>query len=182
LKTEGNFKLSVEATAAAFVSYARWYIGQFEKPSNSGFKDPAFEKEMVAAGWLKGDAWCATFAKMVFRKLFTGELLTIVNRQFNAGAKLSANNAKKSGVFETGTVPEPGAIVYFTHGNGPSGHAGIVESVDFKTNTMYCIEGNTNASGSREGDRVARKARTITRPFSPTGLNVYLYVYPRLKN
>jgi hypothetical protein len=182
MKKEGNFKLSVEATPAALISYAKWYIGRLEKKGNVGFYNLEFEKEMVAAGWRKGDAWCATFAKMVFRKLFSGELLVIVNRLLNPGAKSSADNMRRAGIFETGTVPEPGAIVYFTHGHGPSGHAGIVTSVDFKTNTMYCAEGNTNASGSREGDRVAEKPRTINRPFSANGLNVYLYVYPRLKN
>lgn len=180
MKLEG-FKLSVEATPDAFIAYAKWYIGQMEKPGNSGFKDLGFEKEMVAAGWLKGDPWCATFMKMVFRKLFTGDLLAAVNKQFNASAKQTADRVKAAGVFATGTVPVPGAVVLFLHGRGPSGHAGMVESVDLKSNTMYCIEGNTNASGSREGDRVARKPRTINRGFSADGLNVYLYIYPWLK-
>jgi len=180
MKLEG-FKLGENATAAALIAYARWYIGRLEKKGNAGFVDSVFEKEMAAAGWRKGDAWCATFVKMVFRKLFTGDLLALVNKLLNAGAKASADNMRKAGIFETGTVPEPGALVYWLHGHGPSGHAGIVEKVDFKTNTMYCVEGNTNASGSREGDRVAAKARTITRPFTKEGLNVYLYVYPRLK-
>lgn len=180
MKTEG-FKLSVEATPAAIISYARWYIGRLEKKGNAGFQDPKFEKEMADAGWRKGDAWCATFAKMVWRKAFNGDLLTAINKSLNPGAKASADNMRKAGKLETGTVPEPGAIVIWQHGYGPAGHAGIVEKVDFKTNTMYCIEGNTNASGSREGDRVAAKPRTITRPFTKDGLNVYLYIYPRLK-
>ncbi len=181
MKTEG-FKLSVDATPAAIVAYARWYIGQLEKKGNSGFVDPKFEKELTEAGWRKGDAWCATFAKMVWRKAFDGDLLAVVNKQLNPGAKASADNMKKAGVFATGMVPEVGALVYFTHGSGPSGHAGIVESVDLKNNTMKCIEGNTNASGSREGDRVAAKLRTISRAFTKDGLNVYLFVYPRLKS
>jgi hypothetical protein len=180
MKLEG-FKLSEKATPAALISYAAWYIGQMEKPGNSGFKDPAFEKEMVAAGWLKGDPWCATFAKMVFRKLFTGDLLASVNKNFNASAKQTADRVRGAGVFAVGLVPIPGAVVLFLHGHGPSGHAGIVASVDLAKNTMYCIEGNTNASGSREGDRVARKPRTITRPFTADGLNVYLFIYPWLK-
>jgi hypothetical protein len=180
MKLEG-FKVTEKATPAAYIAYTKYYIGQMEKPSNSGFKDPSFEKEMVAAGWLKGDPWCATFQKMVFRKLFNGDLLAAVNTQFNASAKQTADHVKAAGVFETGNVPEPGAVVMFLHGHGPTGHAGMVETVDIATNTMYCIEGNTNENGSREGDRVARKARTITRGFSADGLNVYLYIYPRLK-
>ena len=180
MKPEG-FKLSVDATPNAIVSYARWYIGQLEKKGNAGFVDPKFEKEMIDAGWRKGDAWCATFGKMVWRKAFKDDLLAVVNRNLNAGAKASADNMRKAGIFETGTVPEVGALVMFLHGHGPSGHEGIVASVDLKNNTMSCVEGNTNASGSREGDRVAEKFRTIKRPFSKDGLNVHLYVYPRLK-
>lgn len=180
MKTEG-FKLSVDATPGAIVSYARWYKGQKEKKGNAGFVDPAFEKEMVGAGFRKGDAWCATFGKMVWRKAFDGELLASVNRNLNPGAKASADNMRKAGIFETGTVPEVGALVMFLHGHGPAGHEGIVSAVDIKKNAMSVVEGNTNASGSREGDQVAEKLRTITRPFSKDGLNVYLYVYPRLK-
>jgi hypothetical protein len=186
MKLEG-FKLSEKATPAALISYAAWYIGQMEKSGNSGFKDPAFEKEMIAAGWQgptkdrPGDPWCATFAKMVFRKGFTGDLLASVNRQFNASAKQTADRVRGAGVFAVGLVPVPGAVVLFLHGHGPSGHAGIVASVDLAKNIMYCIEGNTNASGSREGDSVARKPRTITKPFTADGLNVYLFIYPWLK-
>jgi len=163
-----------------FIAYASWYIGQKEKPGNSGFYDAAFEKEMIKAGWRVKDPWCATFIKMVFRKLFTGELLDAVNLQFNASAKQTFDRVKKAGVFATGTVPEPGAIVIWLHGNGPAGHEGMVVSVNFKTNTMTTIEGNTNDAGNREGEVVAKKPRTITRPFNPKGLNVYGYIYPRL--
>lgn len=167
--------------APTLISYARWYIGQKEKPGNSGFIDPKFEKEMKSAGWRLKDPWCATWVKMVVRKLFTGHLLDSINSTFNASAKQTFDNVKKAGVFETGTVPEPGAICICLHGHGPAGHEYIVESVDFKNNTMATLEGNTNASGSREGDRVASKLRTIDRPFTPTGLNVYGYIYLREK-
>lgn len=164
-----------------FIAYASWYIGKKEKPKNSGFIDPDFEKEMVRAGWLKGDPWCATFVKMVFRKLWTGAQLAAVNIQFNSSAKQTFDRVKKAGVFEVGMIPEPGAVVIWLHGNGPAGHAGMVKSVSLETNTMYTIEGNTNAAGSREGEVVAQKARTIKRAFSNNNLNVYGYIYPRLK-
>ncbi|HEY0175406.1 MAG TPA: CHAP domain-containing protein [Pedobacter sp.] len=164
-----------------FIAYASWYIGKKEKPGNSGFIDPAFEKEMVKAGWRKGDPWCATFIKMVFRKLWTGDLLAAVNLQFNASAKQTFDRVKAAGIFETGDQPEPGAVVVWLHGHGPSGHEGMVKSVSFETNTMHTIEGNTNDAGNREGEVVALKPRTIKRAFSANNLNVYGYIYPRLK-
>jgi len=87
------------------IRIAKSYIGQREKPGNSGFLDEAFETEMKAVGFKKGDAWCSTFAKLVFikantltgpqekvdklRKLMTpGTLLTFSNLK-NAGYKVS---------------------------------------------------------------------------------------------
>jgi len=165
------------------IAFASWYIGRKEKKGNSGFEDPAFEKEMVKAGWRKGDPWCATFVRLIYLKVFIADqvLLSAVKSQFNASAKQTFDNAKRAGVFETGSVPEPGAVCVCLNGYGPAGHEFIVESVSFKTNTMSTIEGNTNASGSREGDRVAGKLRTISRSFQSNGLNVYGYIYPRLK-
>jgi hypothetical protein len=163
------------------IAYASWYIGRKEKPGNSGFIDPEFEAEMKAAGWIRGNPWCATFGLLIVFKILVGKLLVSAKKTFNASAKQTFDKTKAAGVLQTGTIPEPGAICIFLHGHGPAGHEGIVEAVNFKTNTMTLIEGNTNASGSREGDQVARKLRTITRPFTATGLNVYGYIYLREK-
>jgi len=166
------------------IAYASWYDGQKEKKGNAGFIDPAFEKEMRSAGWYKGGPWCAFFVLMIFKKVFKAlpEFYAAIVGSFNGSAKQTADNVIKSGILETGDIPEPGAICVFLLGNGPSGHEVIVKTVDFKNNTMYCIEGNTNGAGSREGEVVnANKPRTIKRPFQPNGLNVYKYIYPRLK-
>jgi peptidoglycan hydrolase-like protein with peptidoglycan-binding domain len=56
------------------------------------------------------------------------------------------------------TLLRPGAIFIVDHGAG-KGHTGIVTRIfDGQIGT---IEGNTNAAGSREGDGVYRKVRTI---------------------
>lgn len=163
------------------IAYSAWYIGQKEKKGNSGFESEAFEKELKNAGWYKGAAWCAFFVKLVVLKLFTGELLKAVRSQFNGSAKQTFDNVKKAGIFETGTEPEDGCICVCLLGYGPSGHMYIVEKAGVKENTATTIEGNTNASGSREGDRVARKLRTNKRAFKSDGLNVYGYIYLREK-
>jgi hypothetical protein len=160
-----------------FIAFASWYIGRLEKSGNSGFKDKAFEAEMIGAGWLFGNPWCATFIRMVALKLYTGKLRDAIKSQFNASAKQTFDRVKKAGTFKIGTTPKKGAIVVWLHGHGPSGHIGLVKDVAPTYNMMTCIEGNTNASGSREGERVAEKKRTIDRPFQAAGLNVYGYIY-----
>lgn len=167
--------------AEKFIAYSSWYIGQQEKPGNSGFKDPKFEKEMVKAGWCKGDPWCASFGRLIALKVWADdpEALAAVKSQFNASAKQTFDRVKKAGFFATGTEPESGAIAIWLHGYGPAGHEGIVDDVHDARNTMYTVEGNTNDAGHREGEVVARKPRTIKRPFGKANLNVYGYIYPR---
>jgi hypothetical protein len=161
------------------IRIAKSYIGQKEKPGNAGFFDKSFQKLMVVAGWLLGEPWCAYFIKLVLLQTYANNarLLDVVQRMNNGSALMSLNNHKNNGTFEVGNTPKPGAVVVWKHGKGPTGHMGLVETVNLKTNTMTCIEGNTNASGSREGDRVADKLRTITRDFKADGLNIAGYIY-----
>lgn len=52
--------------------------------------------------------------------------------------------------------PNPGDIAIHLNDDG-TGHCGIVDHADAMD--IHCIEFNTNAAGSREGDRVAFKTR-----------------------
>jgi len=162
------------------VEAAEWYDGKTEKPNNSGFNDPAFEKELAAMGWLKGYAWCAYFTKLIYTKAYRNypAQAEFIRSKFNGGALATFNNVRNGNVFKISDKPVIGAIAVWQHGNGQSGHVGIVISFDLKANTMVCIEGNTNASGSREGDRVAVKLRTIDRPRSASGLNLKGFILP----
>lgn len=166
------------------IAFASWYDGYSEKKGNSGFADASFEAEMKSVGWYKGAPWCMFFVFLIWKKVFRNDVdaLKSILKTFNGSAKQTADRVKKDGYFETGDTPEPGAICIFLLGNGPSGHAAIVKTVEKKNNTMYDIEGNTNGFGSRDGEVVnANKPRTIKRDFQPAGLNPYLYIYPRKK-
>jgi len=164
--------------AQLIVSIAKQYTGQKEKPGNSGFVDVVFQKLLVAAGWLVGQSWCAYFVKMVWKQAYANnaDLLSVVNRMCNGGALMTLNNMKNNGRFVVNMTPVIGAIVIWKHGKGPQGHAGIVIGID--GNTLRTIEGNTNASGSREGDCVAQKLRTVSRDFKAIGLNLVGFIHP----
>lgn len=164
--------------AQKIIQVAKSYLGVIEKPGNTGWFNTEFQAAMKKAGWYNTAPWCAFFVKLVWLLAYADHkgMHAVINTWFNGSAKQTFDNAKSNGTFATGTVPKPGAIVIWLKGNGPSGHAGIVVSVD--GNTMTTIEGNTNASGSREGDRVAEKLRTVIRDWRSDGLNVYGYIYP----
>lgn len=55
----------------------------------------------------------------------------------------------------------PGAVFVLEKSHG-KGHVGIVEGVDLRTKVLTTIEGNTDGSGSREGDGVYRRQRKMS--------------------
>ena len=166
--------------AEKIIGIAKSYIGQLEIKGNQGFVDKAFEKKLRGVGFYTGAPWCAFFGKLVYMEAYADNKalrLAIANNS-NGSALETLRNHENNGTFAIGETPKPGAMVIWRMGKGKSGHFGIVESVDIKANTMTTIEGNTNANGSREGDRVAEKLRTVTRNFQDAGLNVEGYIYP----
>lgn len=167
-------------TSEFIVKAAEYYNGRIEKPNNGGFQDADFQKELASIGWLKGYAWCAYFTKLIYTKAYKNDpkVSAFIKSKFNGGALSTFNNVKAGGVFKTSDKPVVGAIAVWQHGSGSAGHVGVVKSFDLQKNTMYCIEGNTNASGSREGDQVAIKARTIVRERSASGLNLKGFIIP----
>lgn len=146
----------------AIIDNALSYVGQTEKPGNSGFTDPAFEKEMKEEGWQYGWAWCSIFTKVVFKNVLIGKA-KILNKLFSPSAVQTFHNFKSAGyaVFDK---PVAGALVVWQHQkNGQpqwTGHAGIC--VDVIDDTLFrSVEGNTNDKGGREGYIVALKKRQV---------------------
>jgi len=166
--------------ALRIIAIAESYIGQTEIPGNMGWMDKTFQKKMIEVGFYMKAPWCAFFTKLVYGETYYDNkmLHAAVAKCCSGGALLTLQNHEHNGTFSVGEEPRPGAIVIWRLGHGTSGHAGIVVSVDKATNTMTTIEGNTNAKGSREGVCVAKKLRTITRPYQAAGLNVEGYIYP----
>lgn len=48
---------------------ARGYIGETEKPKNSGFSNEALESKMKGVGWSPGEPWCSYLAELIFISL-----------------------------------------------------------------------------------------------------------------
>lgn len=156
------------------VLIARKYVGQTEKPANSGFNDADFEKKMKAVGWLKGQAWCAYFCELVCREALPEKDAELA-KLFSASAVKTYENFKEAG--RVSDTPRPGYLAVWRYGNGWQGHIGVVTEV-LTEKLFSTIEGNTNAIGGREGYIVARKSRYLNKPFAPKGLNLIGFITP----
>lgn len=144
------------------IEAARADIGKKEKPGNTGFFDAQLEKDMRAVGWSPGWAWCACIQEKWVWSAYP-ELKEQVKGLFVPSAVNTFRNLIRAG-YKSTMVPEVGALVFWQRmDDGKAlwqGHAGIVSEVINET-TFKSIEGNTNGAGSREGDGVYEKTRTV---------------------
>lgn len=163
------------------IEHAREFIGEKEKPGNAGFLNPKLQELMTDAGHKKGEAWCCYFAEAMFVKAAGDdeEKVKELRGLFSANCVQTWKNFAKSKKYTTSQKPVPGSLVIFQRrkGNLPTtqGHAAIVTDVNPVNPGMFTtIEGNTNSDGSREGDSVQVKRRSLA--ISPNGLNVLGFV------
>lgn len=161
----------------SIIDIARSYVGKKEKLHNSGFEDPDFEKAMINEGWISGNAWCATFAKLV-SKLAYPEKAADFDTLFNASAVRTFNNFLKSGRYDVHYVPCVGDLIVWQHYTNNVqewiGHAGIV-TVKLNNVSFKSVEGNTTSiPGTHEGDSVQEHPHNIVKV--KTGLRVLGFV------
>lgn len=152
------------------------YVGQREKPGNSGFKDPEFEKEMKEEGWQYGWAWCAVFAKVVFKNVYP-EKASELDKRFSPSAVQTFHNFKNAGYPIYSQPVLDSLVVWQNYKKGIaqwSGHVGIVVDV-LDQNIFRSVEGNANSAGGREGVEVAViKRNALSKP--DTGLRLLGFV------
>jgi hypothetical protein len=159
-------------------SIAKGYIGQQEVRGNKGFKDAFFEEKMKAVGWNVGEAWCATFAELVWREAYAqmnSEVEHELRSLFSSSATKTFSNFKFS-KYGVSKKPEVGSLVCFKYGKGWQGHIGIVVAINGKE--MVCVEGNTNTQGGREGIEVGEVRRILDFTSSDDKLNLLGFVNP----
>jgi len=148
----------------------RGFASQLEKKvrgrTNVGFVDSSFEAMMKTVGWTSSQAWCAFYVKLVLMQLFSFDKEWL-SKNIGGGAMQNFENVKnlnKKGdkkyiAFTSGKL-QVGDI--FCQGVVGNGHTGIiVQILDEETNYCETIEGNTNSSKSREGDKVKKLTRYL---------------------
>lgn len=139
---------------------ARKYLGIKEYGKNQGFSlqtedQRGFEQSMRKMGWRPGMAWCAFFIKLCVQE----SLGTKYSHEMNGSVHQTFNRLLELKLFKKKTLNyQKGDLVFWDAGE-KRGHCGIVAST--YPSQLVTIEGNTNKAGSREGDGVHTKQRSI---------------------
>lgn len=152
--------LTYRAKAASF---AKKWIGVSERGFNASFSNEVFQAMMKNVGWKGGDAWCMYFAKAVHYETFPKDRDKI-NKILVGNTQQSWRNVEKDTTntykLITSGKPKMGDIALWQRvDDANKGHAGIV--IKSGTDTFTAVEGNTNAGGSSEGDKVLVKVRPL---------------------
>jgi len=146
-------------TAQQVIDLAKSQVGYREGFSGGHWNNiEKYAAQVPGLEWANGYAWCDVF---VCWCLYTAGL-----RGFPIAAYTGTSIAGWKAQGRWGDTPRVGAQVFF----GNNEHTGLVGSFD--AINIYTIEGNTNTSGSPEGDGVYAKTHRRTDPY------VYGYGYP----
>lgn len=150
------------ASAADIIKVAKAEVGYQEGRSGGHWNNrQKYSPAVPGLEWSQNQAWCATFVSWCALKSGNAELYPRT-----ASCLTGVGWFKQRKRFSE--YPAVGAQVFF----GPSGgsHTGLV--YDYDDTYVYTVEGNTNDSGSAEGDGVYLKKRVRRDD------HVYGYGYP----
>ena len=148
-------------TAQQVIDIARGQVGYREGFSGGHWNNiEKYAAQVPGLEWANGYAWCDVLVCWCFHMAGVGS--------FPVTASCAVSVAGWKARNRWGTTPALGAQVLFGPGGGS--HTGIVTAVT--ATTITTVEGNTNATGSPEGDGVYQKTHRRTDPY------VYGYGYP----
>ncbi|MCX4799580.1 CHAP domain-containing protein [Streptomyces sp. NBC_01242] len=156
--------MTTKINAADVIGKADGQIGYHEGRSSDGHwnNDQKFSKETPGLEWSNLMAWCCTFIVWCAHKAGDKTIVPVT------ASCISAVNTYRSWK-RFSFYPAVGAQVFF--GTNGHTHTGIVTRWD--SASVWTIEGNTNVTGSPEGDGVYEKKYRRTDPY------VYGYGYPK---
>lgn len=128
---KGNTVQLNEIQSAILTEATKW-VGVREIVENKGFENKEFQNKITAnAGWVKNEAYCAAFVKMVLVEVSSGNAKKFFKQNASKGSLLTWQNlSKKNEYTEVIKVPEAGCLVCY------NGHTEICKSTDGKVNTV----------------------------------------------
>lgn len=132
----------------AALAFAVTQLGVHERGGNN--RGPEVDLYLASIGLDPGFAWCCAFTFYSFKQ--AAQQLGLINPCPKTGAGLRLWKLVDTAWKDSN--PAPGAIYVLDHGGGNS-HVGLIETCD-SGNVLTEISGNTNQTGSREGNSVWR--------------------------
>ncbi len=145
------------------IKIARSQIGVMEKPPGSN-RGAEVDQYLESVNCPPGNFWCAGFVYWCFDQ--ASKNTRIVNPLYKTAGCLehwNKTSGKKIGFKDAINNPSlvsTGQIFILDHGRG-MGHTGIIEKVE--GGFIHTIEGNSNASGSRNGIGIFQIQRKIAK-------------------
>jgi hypothetical protein len=148
--------MSLIAIRDAALKIAVGQVGVREVGGNN--RGPEVERYLATVGLGPGHPWCAAFVVWCFREatIGAGGGLLLPLPRIGKCARLWS---KSPGLWKS-DLPSVGAVyIHLANPDDPDsdGHCGIVTG--FTDHSLLAVEGNTNAAGSRLGDRVRINTR-----------------------
>lgn len=141
------------STAQRVIAAAVSQVGYHEGYSNGHWNNQEkYAAQVPGLAWANGQPWCDVFVAWCFTKAGAANLIPV-----SASCAVSMAEWKRRGRWSE--YPAVGAQVIYGGGE----HTGIVQRFDAKY--IWTIEGNTNTSGSPEGDGVYSKVHARTDPW-----------------
>ncbi|PXX45308.1 CHAP domain-containing protein [Undibacterium pigrum] len=136
-----------------------------EQPRNSN-KGPEVDEYLRTAGKPSGLAWCVAFIYYCFNTAATAlqrsnpmvKTAGVLDHWNRCVKEKGARRITSAQAIADPSLIQPGMIFVMDHGGG-LGHSGMIESV--AGGIIFTIEGNTDASKTREGGGVYRLSRKI---------------------
>jgi hypothetical protein len=132
-------------------------IGVTESGGNN--RGPRVEEYLAATGLPGGNPWCAAFVRWSFDQAGLKTDITAWSPTAYDRKKVVWKNGWKD-EFRQGQV----FTIYYSR-LGRIGHTGFADRM-VNENLVETVEGNTNDGGSREGDGVYRKKRSLNSLFA----------------
>ena len=136
------------------VALAKMYIGVHEIGENGGPEVELFQR--AVDGKASGEPWCCAFVQFLLKR---------AEEEFHLKSDLFRSESvwetwQKSPVTMRIQAPEPGDLMAWNIPGTERGHIGVYRR-KLLGNLCETVEGNTNEAGSREGDGVYSKVRTM---------------------
>ena len=170
---------NVDILREKLVFVAKNFVGEKEIKNNQGFQTLWVDAVMRKAGFQNGWAWCMIAVEAIYKTALTllfretgrqiKPLYDEVVKKINPSTQRTYDNfAKSESAYFTVLTQrqatyedlQVGDIVIFRQANRPLfGHAGII--IETHKDHFITVEGNTNDSGSAEGNEFCIKERTI---------------------